>query len=117
MDKLIIFLVFQSCIPSFLFLLVAFYSKKLLNNIKKNEQFVTSLLFVHPKTPSCFLIVSLVMILFATSFLTYSISFIIGFVSVTVSYFVLFITYLVLLSFIYFFKTLYDITKSEEHGA
>lgn len=109
----ILLLTFQCFLPSFLFLVVAFYSKKLLNNIKKNEQLVTSLLFIHPKIPLCFLIVSIVMIIFAISFLIYSISFLLNLINIFSGNFPLFSTYLVILSLIYFFKTLYEITKSD----
>jgi hypothetical protein len=99
---------------SILFTLVTFYSRKFLKNLEENEQLAASLIFLNPKIPRCFGILAIALFIFAIVFLIAPIYEIYFHSSIFIT---IISTYLVLLSFIYFFKTLYDITKSEEYGA
>lgn len=99
---------------SFFFTLITVYARKFLKNLEENEKLAASLIFLNPKIPKCFGILAAILFIFAIAFLlspicrTY-------FHSST--FIAIFSTYLVLFAFIYFFRTLYNITKSEEYGA
>ena len=93
--------------------IAAYFSKKFLKNFEKNEKYVAALIFVHPKIRESFKFMFISAFIFGIS---WCISMIKGFavwLAIVSAFAIIFSTYLVLLSFIYFFKTLYDITKSE----
>ncbi|MEM5793716.1 MAG: hypothetical protein QXS48_04410 [Candidatus Aenigmatarchaeota archaeon] len=95
--------------------IAAYYCKKFLENFEKNEQYVATLIFIHPKVREWF------KIMFVTTFIfgiTWSLSLLREYqqdsiVNLIGGLGILFSTYLVLLSLSYFFKNLYEITKSD----
>ncbi|MGC8812529.1 MAG: hypothetical protein ACP5O8_03000 [Candidatus Aenigmatarchaeota archaeon] len=99
---------------SVLFILVTFYSRKFLKNLEENEQLAASLIFLNPKIPKCFGILTVMLFIFAIAFLVLPIYEVYFHSSLLIT---VFSTYLLLFAFIYFFKTLYEITKSEEYGS
>jgi hypothetical protein len=91
----------------------AYLSKKFLKNFEKNEKYVAALIFVHPKIKESFKFMFVCTFIFGISWCISTTRYYIRLLSILAGFSVVFSTYLVLLSFIYFFKTLYDLTKSE----
>jgi hypothetical protein len=91
----------------------AYFSKKFLKNFEKNEKYVAALIFVHPKIKESFKFMFICTFIFGISWCISTTSYYVRLLNILGGFSVAFSTYLVLLSFIYFFKTLYDITKSE----
>jgi hypothetical protein len=91
----------------------AYFSKKFLKNFEKNEKYVAALIFVHPKVKESFKFMFVCTFIFGISWCISTTRYYIRLLSILGGFSVVFSTYLVLLSFIYFFKTLYDLTKSE----
>ncbi|MCS7106110.1 MAG: hypothetical protein NZ942_02230 [Candidatus Aenigmarchaeota archaeon] len=97
-----------------LFSLATVYARKFLKNMEENEKLAASLIFLNPKVPKCFWILGIVLFVFSISFLLlpfYEFYFKSSLILMIIS------TYLVLFAFVYFFKVLYEVTKSEEYGA
>ncbi|MEM7825686.1 MAG: hypothetical protein QW412_02410 [Candidatus Aenigmatarchaeota archaeon] len=99
---------------SFLFTLITLYSRKFLKNLEENEKLAASLIFLNPKVPKCFEIFAIIFVIFAVASLVSPIYRAYFRSSVVIS---IISTCIVLFTFIYFFRTLYNITKSEEYGA
>ncbi|MFH8086837.1 MAG: hypothetical protein QW609_03385 [Candidatus Aenigmatarchaeota archaeon] len=97
-----------------LFSIVTAYARKFLKNLEENEKLAASLIFLNPKVPKCFGILGIVLFVFSITFLLapfYEFYFRSSFLIIILS------TYLLLITFIYFFKTLCEATQSEEYGA
>jgi hypothetical protein len=94
--------------PSFL---MVYFSKKFLKNFEKNEKYVSTLIFVHPKIKESFKIMFITCFIFGVMWTLSAIDVYIRILHRLAFYLTVFSTYLVLLSFVYFFKTLYEITK------
>jgi hypothetical protein len=91
----------------------AYLSKKFLKNFEKNENYVAALIFVNQKVKESFKFMFVCTFIFGISWCISTTRYYIRLLSILGGFSVVFSTYLVLLSFIYFFKTLYDLTKSE----
>jgi membrane-bound metal-dependent hydrolase YbcI (DUF457 family) len=94
------------------FSVATYFSKKFLKNFEKNEKYIAALIFVHPKIKESFKFIFVACFIFG---IFWTLSLIRRYVKWIegIGFGIVFSTYLVLLSFIYFFKTLYDLTKSE----
>lgn len=90
-----------------------YFSKKFLKNFEKNEKYVAALIFVHPKIKKSFKIFFIACFIFGIAWTFSIMRRFIEVISEFGSFMVGFSTYLVILSLIYFFKTLYEITKSD----
>jgi hypothetical protein len=95
------------------FSVAAYFSKKFLKNFEKNEKYVAALIFVHPKIKESFKYIFVTCFVFGIFWTISLIRRYVKWIGGIAGFGVVFSTYLVLLSFIYFFKTLYDLTKSE----
>ncbi|MEM5834294.1 MAG: hypothetical protein QXQ69_00385 [Candidatus Aenigmatarchaeota archaeon] len=99
--------------------IAAYFGKKFLENFEKNEQYVATLIFIHPKIRESFKIMFLATFVFGImwSFLllrfVFSLQNIFQHLIVILDIAHLFSTYFVPLSIAYFFKNLYEITKSD----
>lgn len=93
----------------------AYYCKRFLENFEKREQYVATLIFIHPKVKEWFKRIFIATFIFGISwcfsiwreFEEHPI------IKIIESFGVPFSTYIVLIFLTYFFKNLYEITKSD----
>ncbi|MGC8812387.1 MAG: hypothetical protein ACP5O8_02260 [Candidatus Aenigmatarchaeota archaeon] len=95
----------------------AYFSRKFLENFEKNEKYVATLIFIHPKVKENFKLLFLFALIFGISWSISIARRYVEWLKPVGSFAVVFSTYFVLIVFAHFFKTLYEITKSEEYGS
>jgi hypothetical protein len=93
-----------------LFLLLSFYVKKFLKNVKKNEKLAWTLIFIHPSAHKALKILTLTALIFNIGWALRSIT---DFFFIKIPFLGPATTYLLLIGLIYFFKTLVKITKEK----
>lgn len=106
----ILFYIIPTLLVAFLFSILFFYVNKFLKNVKKNEKLVWSLIFVHPSTPKAMKVLTISVLLFS---ILWIIRLIKDFFGMIVPFLTQIGTYIALIGYIYFFKTLVKITEEK----
>ena len=93
-----------------LFSTLSFCVNKFLKNVRKNEKLAWTLIFVHPSTPKGFKVLTITALIFSISWFLRALA---DFFYFKIPLLTPIGTYLILLAFIYLFKTLAQITKEK----